>query len=375
MLTSPKNILYVGPYRQNDGWGLAARDCLLSLLTTGHNISAVPVYLNYNAKYDILDKNILEAEKNISNSYDIVIQKALPSALSYNGNYAQNIAIIFLENNKLFSDGVFPLNSMNQILVSTQKEVECLKRSGVNTKANSIMQPIGTKNISKFSEYDNKLQFAERVKNSYKFYYIGENIQRKNIKDLIAAFCLEFDETDDVCFVLKTNIPGLSATQASQKTQEEIHNIQKSLRTRKKFAPILTITERLQDEQLLAIHNSCDCFVVCSYGEAFCRPAAEALCFGNYVILSEGVGIKEMIDSNDFGLVSCQEQPVIMQDYSYLGGIDMYNGEETWSIPSVLELKRQMRLAFENRPQVDSSKYLSRFSYENIGQNICQYIQ
>jgi len=74
-------------------------------------------------------------------------------------------------------------------------------------------------------------------------------------------------------------------------------------------------------------------------------------------------------------LVSCQEQPVIMQDYSYLGGIDMYNGEETWSIPSVLELKRQMRLAFENRPQVDSSKYLSRFSYENIGQNICQYIQ
>lgn len=374
-MPNPKNILYIGPYRQNDGWGLAARDCLLSLLTTGHNISAVPVYLNYNAKYDVLNKNILEAEKNISDNYDVIIQKALPSALSYNSDYSQNIAIVFLENNKLFSDGVFPLNSMDKILVSSQKEVECLKKSGVKTKAHPIMQPIDTETAAKFFDTGGNLQFADRIQKAYKFYYIGEHIQRKNIKDLIAAFCLEFDETDDVCFILKTNIPGLPPPQAFQEMQQEVINIQKSLRTKKRFAPIVTITERLSDEQLLGMHKSCDCFVVCSYGEAFCRPAAEALCFGNYLILSEGVGIKEMVDLNDFALVSCQEQPVIIKDYTYLGGLDMYNGEETWSIPSVLDLKRQMRSAFENRPRVDKEKYLSRFSYENIGQNICQYIQ
>ena len=27
------NITYIGPYRQNDGWGLAARDYLKALLT------------------------------------------------------------------------------------------------------------------------------------------------------------------------------------------------------------------------------------------------------------------------------------------------------------------------------------------------------
>lgn len=374
MLT-PKNILYIGPYRQNDGWGLAAKDCLLSLLTTNNNVSCAPVYLNYSARYDITDKKILDAERNIFDNYDVVIQKALPSALSYNGNYGQNIAIVFLENNKIFSDGILPLNSMDKILVSSQKEVNCLKRSGVTAEAHLIMQPIDTSLISRFSESNPKLQFNDRIKNAYKFYYIGEHIQRKNIKDLISAFCLEFDETDEVCLILKTNIPGLSSGHALQKIQEEIVNIQKSLRTKKRFPTILAITDRLTDEQLLGLHNSCDCFVVCSYGEAFCRPAAEALCFGNYTILSEGIGIKEMTDLNDFGPVSCQEQPVIVQDHTYLGGIDMYNGEETWSIPSILDLKKQMRSAFENKPKVDKAKYLSRFSYENIGQNICHYIQ
>ena len=374
-MQTAKNILYIGPYRQNDGWGYAARDYLLSLLTTEHNISAVPIYLNYSAAYQISNPLIQKAEKESFNNYDIVIQKALPSVLSYNKDCGRNIGLTVLENNKLYSDSVMNLNSLDAIFVPTNKEIKCLKNSGVTTDSYAIMQPVDTESISKFKTVNDKFKFNNRIKNYYKFYFIGENIQRKNIKDLIIAFCLEFDETDEVCLVLKTNIPGLPPSQAAQKIQEEIFNLQKSLRTKKRFPIIVTITERLTDEQLLGIHNSCDCFVVSSYGEAFCRPAAEALCFGNYVIMSEGIGVREMTDSNDFGSVSSQEQPVIIQDYTYMGGLDMYNGEETWFIPSVLDLKTQMRLAFENKPKVDKTKYLSRFSYENIGQNICHYIQ
>ena len=62
-MQTAKNILYIGPYRQNDGWGYAARDYLLSLLTTEHNISAVPIYLNYSAAYQISNPLIQKAEK------------------------------------------------------------------------------------------------------------------------------------------------------------------------------------------------------------------------------------------------------------------------------------------------------------------------
>ena len=41
-----KNILFVGPYRQADGWGFASHDYLMSLLTTEHNIASAPIYLN-----------------------------------------------------------------------------------------------------------------------------------------------------------------------------------------------------------------------------------------------------------------------------------------------------------------------------------------
>jgi len=374
-MQTPKNILYIAPYRQNDGWGLASKDCLLSLLTTPNVISAVPVYLNHSARCDITNQKILKAEQTNCDHYDVVIQVALPMSLSYNGNYGKNVAMIFLENNRLFSDSIMALNRMDQILVSSTKEINCLKNSGVKTKINSIMQPIDTAYIKEFPAKNLRLQFNGKSSDAYKFYYIGENIQRKNIVDLMTAYYLEFDETDNVCFMLKTNSPGLSAQQASIKIQQELTAIQKSLRTKRRFPQVITITERLSDDQIFGIHQACDCFVVSSFGEAFCRPAAEALCFGNYTIMSDNIGIQEMIDSNDCGLVSTQEQPVIVKDSTYLGGLDMYNAEETWSIPSILDLRKQMRAAFETKAQVDAQKYLDRFSYENIGLNICHCIQ
>jgi glycosyltransferase involved in cell wall biosynthesis len=374
-MQTPKNILYIAPYRQNDGWGLASKDCLLSLLTTPHTVSSVPVYLNHSARCDITDKNILRSEQINCDNYDIVIQVALPMSLSYNRDCGKNIGMIFLENNKLFSDSIMALNSLDQILVSSAKEIKCLKDSGVKTQINSIMQPINTSAIASFSQKNLKLQFNGKNTNSYKFYYIGEHIQRKNIKDMMSAFYLEFDETEDVCFMLKTNIPGMSAQQSAAQIQQELLDIQKSLRTKKRFPQVVTVTERLSEDQIFSIHQACDCFVVASLGEAFCRPAAEALCFGNYTIMSKNIGIQEMIDLTDCSVVSTQEQPVIVKDNTYLGGLDMYNGEETWSVPSILDLRTQMRKAFEERPKVDSEKYLPRFSYESIGQNICHCIQ
>lgn len=371
METSSKNILYIGPYRQNDGWGLAAKGYLLSLLTTHHNIVAVPIYLS-NAKANITEKSILESENRSCKNYDIIIQKALPPAICPN-KYAKNIALIVLENNKLYSDGIQNLKAMDEIWVPSNKEIKCLQRSNIPNTSRSIMQAIPTEDIS---VANSEMLFNSPItQKSYKFYFIGEYIHRKNLHDLIVAFHTEFSLDESVSLIIKTSVPGLDPHQSMLKIQQDIQSIKKKLRIRKNFKEEIIITDKLSQSQLFSIHKSCDCFVSVSYGEAFCRPAAEALCFGKPIIITNNIGIAEMVDDQDKLIVDTQEQPVVVQDLAYVDGLDMYNANETWSIPSVISLKEKMRQAFETRKTVNSSNYLEKFSYNNIGKILCQFIQ
>lgn len=375
-MATTKNILYIGPYRQNDGWGLAAKGYLLSLLTTPHNIYCVPFYTNPISSCEVSEKQILQAENRRLQEYDIIIQKALPMALCPN-KYAKNIGLIVLENNLLYSNGILNLLAMDEIWVPSKKETRCIANSGITTKTNAIMQAIPTEDIANALKQRLMLSFNNKmVDKSYKFYFIGEYIQRKNINDIIVAFHTEFDLDEPVSLIIKTSVPGLNAQQSLQKIKTDIKQLKTNLRIRNNFKEEIIITDKLSQEQLFSIHMSCDCFVSVSYGEAFCRPAAEAVCFGKPVILTSGIGVAEMINKEDKMEVSTQEQPVIVNNPSYVGGLDMYNAKETWSIPSILDLRKQMRIAFENKPKINNnSYYLHKFSYENIGNTLCQLLQ
>lgn len=374
MQTTAKNILYVGPYRQADGWGLAAQGYLLSLLSTHHNVVSVPIYLNASSVASITNKQILEAEERVLSGYDLIIQKSLPQAMIYNGS-AKNIGMFFLENNKLVSDSVQNLNAMDELWVTSIKEQKCLTNSGVSTPTHIVSHPLPTEDMRNIQQKELRVNFGKPVDDEYKFYFIGEHIQRKNIKDIVAAFHLEFDVTEPVRLIIKTSIPGVSPKAAEYQIKQELDLLKQKLRIRNKFKDEIIITEKVSQSQLFSLHNACDCFVSTSYGEAFCRPAAEALCFGKHAILAANIGVLDSAEAGDCSIIGCQEQPVIVENTTYLAGLDMYNGYETWSVPSILDLQKHMRQAYTNRPQVDKEKYLNKFSYQNIGNILCQYIQ
>jgi glycosyltransferase involved in cell wall biosynthesis len=367
----PKNILYIAPYRQHDGWGLASRDYLLALLSTHHNVVPVSFYTNRGAKCVIDNKQILNAEKESYTYYDYVIQKSMPQSFVYNGDFGKNIGLTVIENNRFFSSGIASINIMDQLLVPSLKEKNALINSGVRIPISTISQPIDTNLIKNHSS---KVLDMGLSSNTFKFYFIGEYIQRKNIKDIIIAFNLEFDINEPVELIIKTSMPGLTSEQAKQHIEQDIVKLKTRFRIKNKYKTETIITKRLSDLEMQSLHKTCDCFVAVSYGEAFCRPAAEAVCSGNTTILSDGIGISEMLDADDFYHVQSSEQPVIMEDTTYVNGLDFYNANETWFIPSVMHLRQQMRSAFNDKKTVSDTKYLERFSYNNIGQQICQSI-
>jgi glycosyltransferase involved in cell wall biosynthesis len=364
------NTLFIGPYRQNDGWGLASKDYLLSLLHYNKNITAHPLYLANNIEKNI-PSSILESEKTRLEKYDIIIQHALPFSMTKSYG-AKNIGLLFLENQKFNSDSVFNLNSLDEIWVSSNLEKKSLIDGGVIIPIKKASHAIDTTNLNKL---DKTMQFSPDLQSTYKFYVIGEYIQRKNIKDIIAAFHLEFDITEPVSLIIKTSLSGTKPKDLNTLIKSQCGKIKESLRIKKKYHEEVIISDRLTAEQMNSLHNLCDCFVMTSYGEAFCRPIAEALCHNNYCILSSNMGINEDLDSEDFSLVDCYPQPVILDNPSYIGDMDIYNGHEVWYHPSIISIRQHMRHAFESRPKVQGSKYVNKFSYQTVGNNLCQLLQ
>ncbi len=359
------NITYIGPYRQNDGWGLAARDYLKALLTIPDAIvNCRPSITNPSSicTDKDLSPEILDSEmRSNQDKTDFIIQKCMIEGCGlYREAGAKSILLTVFENeniktalNKIYSrfDKILVPCSMNQKAILD-----------LNPETFVVSQPIDTQLIIENQESRLKLN-----NNTYKFYVVAENNERKNIEDTIFAFLLEFDPiVDQVELIIKSNI-------SEEVLKNMIKEMQKSIKY-KSFTSesyIKVIPERLSEQAMIGLHNSCDCFITTSHGEAFCRGAAEALCCGNRIIIHDNIGIIDFVDEEDYEHIQVSSEPVFLKHYQSLQSLDIYSSEEMWANPSLTSIQNQMRKAYQQNMGVDREKYLEEFNYKKIGEKIC----
>lgn len=372
------NALFVGPYRQADGWGAASRDYIRAISTQIENITTRPLsYINNNIK--VLDEDIATYETNRYTNYDVVFQKALPHNFSISNTIKKNVGLTVLETNNISnSQCIANINGLDEICVPSTTEAKCLRESGVTTKIKVISQPIDIELYQ--NKQTNKFPLPSITQKTFYFYTIAEYIERKNLKDLIVAFNLAFSNTEDVCLIIKTSVPGMPYDQAKNKIETDIAKLKEMLRIKKQYKQEIIITERLTDSDMIDLHNTCHCFVMPSFGEAFCRPAAEALILGNTPIITDKTGPSDFINDKNGYLINSRKQPVILSQSNLSADYDIYNALEYWYQPSVVHLKECMQKAYNtyknDRPSYENKKQLGinsaqQFSYANIGKKIC----
>lgn len=366
------NVLFIGPYRQNDGWGLAAKDYLKALATNNTvSITSRPIYLapgNNNNEFD--DEEIIRYENNIYSKYDAVIQKVLPEYLFYDSRFGKNIGLFTLEISDLSNTRcVRNINRMDEIWVPSSIEQQSLIKSGVIKPIKIVSQPIDTKYLS----IEDKLYYGPAIDNTFKFYTICENNYRKNLEDLIIAFNLAFNHYDKVSLIIKTN-------GNPQQLSGWANSIKKKLNINKKYHNEIFIPNKFSQQDIIKFHNSCDCFVSCSYGEAFCRPAAEALCRGKNPIVNKNTGMKDFIDSDNGYLVKSYKTPVVLENHPISGNTDYYNANQYWYKIDIYDLIEKMKLAFytykkdneiwKNKSELGKNS-ITLFDYQSIGKKLC----
>jgi len=368
----------MGPYRQNDGWGNQAKGYVKSLNTTTNDIVIRPVYYGGALDGDVgNDSLLMELEDKDSKDCDIVIQNALPQYFEYNGSFKKNIGMMLTETKGLdYLNWPAYMNLMDEIWVPSK---QCVMNIDPNLDSEALgnRTRVPVKNIPSpidTSIFEKKCGKIEGIDtNLFNFYYIGEFTERKNLKGLLTAFHLEFDPIEPVGLVIKSNAFG------SRSVLPEIQNLSMEVKKRLRIYQSIDfykresiIAARLSDEEMLSLHNTCDCFVFPSHGESCCRPALTAMGFGKTPIVTSNTGMTDFIDESTGWEIESYED-VVDCGSSPLPGL--YSGRETWRNINVKSLMSKMREAYENaelrkEKAKTGMKRIFQHSYESVVKKI-----
>ncbi len=360
--------LYIGVYKDGTGWGKAAQDYILSLDAAG--IEVVPRALKLNNRQTRVPDRILELERQSDKNCDVVIQHVLPHHMDYSGHFGKNIGLYVSETSHFcLSSWPIHLNAMDDLWVPNSSMAKLATKSNIKHSPHIVPHATDTEKFLGSYEY----VLPEELKDRFVFYFIGEAVARKNLKALLIAFHSEFDGNENVGLLIKSTIPGLNDEQAKMEIEALCAHVKDSLKifpSRDSYIEETIITEYMSEEELMNIHFSCDCFVMPSYGEAWCIPAFDAMGMGKTPIVNNAGGMCDFIDDSVGALISNREEPVFGMLETFA---DIYTGAENWWSIDILELRKKMREAYESDWGDKSEAGFDRafeFSYYNVGKTM-----
>jgi len=356
------NVLFIGPFLTQSGWGIASSLYLRALLKTNNNIACRPIYLSNEPLVAPHSDILPHINKKFDCKPDIIIQNCIPDHFEWYEGY--NIGILFTETYNLTNcPWIDKINLMDEIWVSCEDEKNNLINSGVTCAITVFPDPFDCDNPNLFNE-TNTLNL-EFLNNRFIFYSIAEHIDRKNILAFVNAFHREFDAEENVGLLIKSNSPQL---------QNDINTLKQNMRLKRNYCTEGIIIGNLPEEQIYELHRRCDCLVVSSRAESQCMPITEALYFNNPVICTDGLFCSSMFSNEYLHLVDYFSVPV----YTTSPPIPyLYTNNEIWNEINIVDLQNKMREVFNKRPKNNSSRFIeSKQSIQSIGNLIrCRLLE
>ena len=371
-------VLFIGCYRDGTGWGQAAIDYILAMDAAEIDVVCRPIKLNDSVTP--IPERVIELERKPLKGANICIQNVLPHLMDYNGHFDKNIGLYFTETDS-FAGSTWPqrINSLDEAWVCCEQMAETSLNSGVNVPIKVV--PCAT-NVEKFQVPRQPLPIPD-IEGTFCFYFIGDMIRRKNLVSLLKAFHLEFGINEPASLFIKTTKEGLSAEDTLEHVKEMCRQVKENLKiypALEHYKYELIATDHLTEEEIYAIHSTCNCLVMPSYGEAWGIPAFDAMGFGSTPICSSVGGPLAYIE-NGGQLVDVNPEPVFGMIETFN---DIYTGHENWWAIDINDLRKAMRRIFElwkNDPAAYSEMQragqedVKKYSYENVGNIIKEQLE
>lgn len=362
-------LLYIGHYKEGSGWSNAAINTIQAISTTDINVVCRNIKLNNieNNPGDLISS--LE-QKDLAD-VDYCIQHVLPHHIVGTNKFKKNIAYFVHEFDSIKHHHWHNnLQLVDEIWVPNLDSKLNLVNDGFDTnKVRVIPYAFDT---AKYTDENKRVMFGNK-NHTFKFYFICEIDDRKNIESIVKCFHSEFHASEPVSLVLKVKKSGMNPKALRQGIMQMCDEIKSNLRMYKDLADYnheIIITDDFTNEQIKILHLSCDCYVGPTHGEGWGIPAFDAMCYGKTPICGNEGGAKEFIDQdnkNTGWLVNGMMNICYHRNPAF---DDIFTGSHHWFVPNELEVKKAMRYYYENRNNIDRSQGLKRgeqFSYNKIG--------
>jgi glycosyltransferase involved in cell wall biosynthesis len=367
-------VLYIGHYKEFGGWSQAATDYILALDKVGVDVVCRNVTLTQDKQN--VDQRILRLENKDTDNCDVCIQHVLPHHIVGSDSFKKNIAFLASESTSIkHLPWLEQVKQVDQVWVPNAQSKQSLEEDGIK----DVKVVPHTCDLDKYKQRYGEIAIPD-TDNSFKFYYIGDVNDRKNLETILTCFYSEFDKSEKVSLILKVKKFGHSEEQITKYVNELSNDVRQKLRmypNTNDYKKIVIVSEELTNEQVLALHQNMDCFLCPSHGEAWSIPSFDAMCYGNTPICSNFGGPKEFIDSSDWKTGKLIDGVYSVCKCSDAAFPDIFTGREYWFHPCEKQIKEQMRLYFDSwgknqvlyrtRNQAAGLKRAENFSYKNIG--------
>jgi hypothetical protein len=371
-----RNILYIGPYRENNGLGRSSRRFVSALASNPNiNLSCRPIFFTNQLGVSQHELSFIsQFEDNLITNVECLIQHGYPDMLEYHKNFGKNIAITEIETENINHTGwIEKLNLMDEVWVGSIAASESLFKSNIDTMVNVIPEPY---NIEKYNEPISKDFFDTNdiINDPFIFYTIGGYKDKKNIQGIILAFLLEFNIYDNVRLFIKTGGDKVDNTSLETQINNDISKIYKCIRKSPLGSPrIDVLCGDLDNDAITRLHKSSDCYVDSVRADSNASCAIEALLSDNLVITTKNIASNSYINFMNGFVVDSIKSNVYTSDYFYKNSFTIY---EEWNEPILPSLQRQMREAYnlsDNRRSKTDTYNKNRFDYRNIGEMLYEY--
>ena len=360
-------VKYTGPYRDFSGYAEAARNYILAIRDAG-----IPITINVR-RFDVDppktsmgdQEHIFSELEQKDEKYDVNIVHLTPDLWPQHverGKY--NIGIFAWETGKLPPLWVSSCNTVDEVWVPSDYNIQALKDSGVKAPVYKIRHGIDPHTYDGVGKLDLDLTEVDTV-----FYSIFQWIYRKNPEGLLMSYFNAFSPQDKVVLILKTYLSG---------GPEDVTSLRKLIAGLKKdmqlsyYPRVLLIPHKMTREQILELHTTCDCYVSLHRGEGFGLPLLEAGLAGNSVITTGYSGNLEFTHPDNSYLVSAQ--PTYVSHMSTFN--PWYHGNQVWAEPNLVEASNMFRRVHENKDERNERGRMlqelitNEFSWEAIATSV-----
>lgn len=332
-------VQYTGPAKDFSGYGECSRHDIASLIEAGVDVTTqIPVYTPKYSDYGRLGEMAVERE-NKPIGYKIKILHTTPNVyMNYLEDEKYHIGRAFWETDRLPLDFVKQLQLVDEIWTGSEFNKQAMINSGVNIPIHIIPEAI-----------DDTLD-VESIKpfltesDDFKFYSIFEWTERKNPKGLLEAFWKAFEDTLDVCLILKVYVDNFN--HKGDEIDIDIRKTKAKLGL-KRYAPVYLYRQLMDRRHIYRLHQTGDCFVSLHRGEGWGIPQMEAMLMSKPIISTNIGGVHEYLKHKKNAMLidykTCPVKNTRNQQW--------YTPDQRWAEADQEQAIESMRYIYKNRKQ------------------------